>query len=100
MKIISLLITTFNVVSIYGDCYFPVEMQGEFMTQWKDSQEIAYTSISLTYNSIPSWGICHKRHRENIILRDTNTRSGEECYRCIRIKQRSINVNQILTCVL
>jgi len=83
------------MVSVMADCYFPVEMQGEFMTQWRESKEIAYTSISLTYNSVPSWGLCHRRHRENVILRDTSARSGADCFRCIRIKQRSINVNQV-----
>ena len=81
--------------TVMADCYFPVEMQGEFMTQWKESQDIAYTSISLTYNSVPSWGICHSRHKDNVILRDTNSRTGSECFRCIRIRQRSINVNQV-----
>lgn len=64
------------------------------MTQWKESQEIAYTSISLTYNSVPSWGNCHSRHRENVILRDSSSR-GSDCFRCIRIIQRSVNVNQV-----
>ena len=95
MKLLSVLITALNAAIVYSDCYFPVEMQGEFMTQWKDSQDITYTSISLTYNSVPSWGTCHSRHRDNVILRDTNARSGAECFRCIRIRQRSINVNQV-----
>jgi len=83
-----------SIASVQSDCYFPVEMQGEFMTQWKESQEIAYTSISLTYNSVPSWGNCHSRHRENVILRDSSSR-GSDCFRCIRIIQRSVNVNQV-----
>ena len=95
MSVLSIYVLVSTVmVGVMSDCYFPVEMQGEFMTQWKESQEIAYTSISLTYNSVPSWGLCHRRHRENIILRDTSARSGD-CFRCIRIKQRSINVNQV-----
>ena len=82
--------------SVLSDCYFPVEMQGEFMTQWRDSQEIAYTSISLTYNSVPSWGNCHTRNREHVILKDPmSMRGSEECFRCIRIIQRSVNVNQV-----
>jgi hypothetical protein len=69
-------------------------MQGEFTTQWKNAHEITYTSLSLTYNSVPGWGTCHSKHRENIILRD-NEMIGIECYRCIRIVQRSANVNQV-----
>ena len=83
-----------SVSLVTSECYFPVEMQGEFMTQWKDSQEIAYTSVSLTYNSVPSWGTCHRRHRQNVILRDS-TSSGSDCFKCIRIIQRSVNVNQV-----
>jgi len=108
--------------TVYSECYFPVEMQGEFMTQWKEAPEIAYTSISLTYNSIPAWGVCHQRHRENVILRDDSrvTRrrdarhndnqekdvehndvvaedEGAPCFRCIRMIQRSANVNQVHT---
>ena len=82
------------IVPILSECYFPMEMQGEFTTQWKDAHEITYTSLSLTYNSVPGWGTCHSKHRENIILRDTEM-AGGDCFRCIRIVQRSANVNQV-----
>ena len=90
----TLLVLASIVAVVASECYFPVEMQGEFMTQWKDSQEIAYTSISLTYNSVPSWGNCHRRHRQNVILRDSSS-NGADCFKCIRIIQRSVNVNQV-----
>ena len=82
------------IVPTLCECYFPVEMQGEFTTQWKNAHEITYTSLSLTYNSVPGWGTCHSRYRENIILRDTEM-AGGDCFRCIRIVQRSANVNQV-----
>jgi len=92
--VLILLLSWTVVVPVMCECYFPVEMQGEFSTQWKNAHEITYTSLSLTYNSVPGWGTCHSKHRENIILRDTEMMGGE-CFRCIRIVQRSINVNQV-----
>ena len=89
-----LLLSCTVIVSVVCECYFPVEMQGEFTTQWKNAHEITYTSLSLTFNSVPGWGTCHSKHRENIILRDTEM-AGGDCFRCIRIVQRSANVNQV-----
>jgi hypothetical protein len=89
-----LAVLTVNVMEVLSECYFPVEMQGEFTTQWKNAHEITYTGLSLTYNSVPGWGTCHSKHRENIILRD-NEMTGGDCFRCIRIVQRSPNVNQV-----
>merc|ERR1719369_1473346 len=79
-----------------GGCYFPVEIQGEFMTQSMLDQEIAYTTVSIHYNSIPGWGTCHSRLGVRIILIDT-TVNGDTCYRCVVLVARSPNVIQIQT---
>ena len=78
--------------SVSSSCFFPVEMQGEFMTQWLQSAEIRYTSMSILYDSIPGWGACHSRAGEQVILRQ-----GETCYRCISLVQRSPAVQQLHT---
>ena len=51
-----------NIFLVDGGCYFPVEVQGEYVTQSMIDAEIAYTSITITYDSIPGWGRCHSRH--------------------------------------
>ena len=38
---------------VLGGCYFPVEVQGEYVTQSMIDSEIAYTSLTITYDSIP-----------------------------------------------
>jgi len=77
-----------------GACYFPVEVQGEFMTQSLAHQEISYTSLSILYNSIPGWGVCHSRHGDRVLLEDA-TVNGDTCYKCIKLAPRSKNVIQI-----
>ena len=42
-------------VLVDGGCYFPVEVQGEYVTQSMIDSEIAYTSVTIAYNSIPGW---------------------------------------------
>ena len=73
-------------------CYFPVEMQGEFMTQWLGGGGISYTSLSILYNSIPGWGACHSRTGSRVVLRQ-----GETCFRCLSLVQRSPSVQQLHT---
>jgi len=77
-------------------CYFPVEVQGEFLTQSMVDQEIAYSTVSILYNSIPGWGECHSRHGARILLED-ETVNGETCFKCVRLAARSKNVIQIHT---
>ena len=80
--------------SACGSCYFPVEIQGEFLTQSLVDQEIAYSTVSILYNSIPGWGVCHSRHGPQIVLQD-QTVNGETCFKCLRLAARSRNVIQI-----
>lgn len=82
------------IQGVSGSCYFPVEVQGEFMTQSLVDQEIAYTTVSILYNSIPGWGRCHKRHGARLLLVDT-TVNGDTCYKCLRLSARSRNVLQV-----
>ena len=62
------------------------------MTQWLQSSEIRYTSMSILYDSIPGWGACHSRRGGEVVLRQ-----GETCYRCISLVQRSPAVQQLHT---
>jgi len=71
-----------------------VEIQGEFMTQSLVNQEIAYTTVSILYNSIPGWGRCHKRQGNRLFLVDT-TVNGDTCYKCMKLSARSRNVIQV-----
>ena len=71
-------------------CYFPLEFQGEFLSQSMTSREIAYNSFSVLFDSIPSWGKCHRRLGHHVILE-----AEPNCYRCISIVSRSTNVLQI-----
>ena len=90
-----MIVATFFVVflsSTTSGCYFPVEMQGEFMTQWLQSSDISYTSLSILYNSIPGWGACHSRRGSEVILKQ-----GSNCFRCVSLVQRSASVQQLVT---
>ena len=93
-------------ISGYAGCYFPLEFQGEFLTQSLTSREIAYTSVSILFDSIPSWGNCYRRLGRHIILssnaknNDVQRSRGEhenssECFKCISIITRSTNVLQL-----
>jgi len=64
------------------------------MTQSLVNQEIAYTTVSILYNSIPGWGRCHKRQGKKLFLVDT-TVNGDICYKCMKLSARSRNVIQV-----
>ncbi len=83
-------------------CYFPLEFQGEFLTQSLSSREIAYSSVSVLFDSIGLWGLCHRRLGHHVILRqpldDATGEDGAEdegCFRCVRMVSRSPNVLQL-----
>nr|XP_012215431.1 PREDICTED: uncharacterized protein LOC105667894 isoform X1 [Linepithema humile] len=85
-----------------GGCYFPAEYQGEFVMQVSGMgaggimyEPIQYSTINITFNSIPVWGYCHERKGDNVLLMD---RYGEkDCVRCIRLQQRSRNVIEVFS---
>ena len=92
MAIIYFVGVLLGVIARSEGCYFPVEMQGEFMTQWLGGGGISYTSLSILYNSIPGWGACHSRTGSRVVLRQ-----GEHCFRCLSLVQRSPSVQQLHT---
>jgi hypothetical protein len=54
---------------ISGSCYFPAAFQGEYVTQaiMSGVPTISYSSLSIQFDSIPVWGVCHRRyHLRNI----------------------------------
>ena len=53
-------------------CLFPAEFQGEFMTQTssRGGSTLQYAPISILPESIPVWGVCHRRLGNQVILMD------------------------------
>ena len=85
----------FSNLTASAGCYFPLEFQGEFASQSLSSREIAYNTFSVLFDSIPSWGKCHRRLGRHVILASDSNR--EECFRCISMVSRSANVLQVHT---
>ena len=83
----------FYFFSAMAGCYFPLEFQGEFLTQSMLTREIAYTSVSVLFDSVPSWGQCHRRLGKHIILKSGD--EGQECFKCVSMVARSVNVLQV-----
>ena len=54
------------------------------------SREIAYSSVSILFDSIPSWGHCHRRLGKHVIIK-----ASDECFKCLSLVSRSPNVIQI-----
>jgi hypothetical protein len=54
------------------------------------SLEIAYTSVSILFDSIPTWGSCHRRLGSHVILSSSSGRNAEvpDCFKCISIVSR------------
>ena len=66
------------------------------MTQSLESAEIAYSTVSVLYNSIPGWGFCHSRHSDHrVVLREERREGGGNCFHCLRMVARSKNVIQL-----
>merc|ERR1711953_1385690 len=80
-----------------ASCYFPAAFQGEYVTQaiMSGVPTISYSTLSVLFDSIPVWGICHKRIGNNVILMDDT--GGLTCYKCFNLVLRSSNVLQIHT---
>ena len=56
---------------------------------------ISYSSLSILFDSIPVWGVCHRRIGNNVILVDDT--GGITCFKCFNLVLRSSNVLQIHT---
>ena len=84
-------------------CYFPAAYQGEFVTQAIMSAvpTISYSKLTVQFDSIPVWGICHRRIGNNVILVDEIPDGGDNgntrCFKCFNLVLRSSNVLQIHT---
>ncbi|XP_062556321.1 uncharacterized protein LOC134221144 [Armigeres subalbatus] len=77
-------------------CYFPIEYQGEYITQNTVTDgSVRYSRINITESAIPIWGNCHKRHDNNVVLK-TGTEEAS-CFRCFHLKLVSKNVLRVLT---
>lgn len=66
-----LIFLLFNV-TVNGACFFPTELQGEFIMQsisMVDSQ-VQYSHVNITAEAIPVWGLCHRRIENKVILLD------------------------------
>ena len=81
-------------------CYFPAAYQGEYVTQaiMSGIPTISYSSLTVTSDSIPIWGICHRRIGNNVVLVDDT--GGLTCFKCFNLVLRSPNVLQIHTAAL
>lgn len=76
-------------------CYFATEMQGEYITQTTVIHIVSYTHVNITEDSIPIWGLCHRRIGNNIVLRMDSDETS--CYKCIHVNLVSRNVLRIHT---
>ncbi|XP_048511190.1 uncharacterized protein LOC105687286 isoform X2 [Athalia rosae] len=89
---------------IMTGCYFSAEYQGEFVMQVSGTgakgstnmgEPVQYSSVNITFNSIPVWGYCRRRVGQNVLLVD---RYGDgECIRCFRLTRRSRNVIEVFS---
>lgn len=84
-------------LGVTAACYFAIEMQGEYITQntVTHMNQVSYTHVNITEDSIPIWGLCHRRIGNNIVLRmDADETS---CYKCFHVSLVARNVLRIHT---
>lgn len=84
-----------NSLESSATCYFSPELQGMFVTQSAvtHENEVLYSQLNITEDSIPIWGECYKRIDNNIILRIGSEETS--CYRCFHLKLLSRNVLRV-----
>lgn len=84
-------------IGVTATCYFATDLQGEFITQSTvtHANEVIYSRINITEDSIPIWGQCHRRIGSNIILKIDSEESS--CYRCFSMNLVSRNVLRVHT---
>ena len=82
---------------VLGSCYFPAAFQGEYVTQsiMSGVPTISYSSLSVLMDSIPVWGVCHRRIGNNVIMMEDT--GGITCFKCFNLVLRSSNVLQVHT---
>ncbi|KAJ9580595.1 hypothetical protein L9F63_024210 [Diploptera punctata] len=79
-------------------CYFPIELQGEYVVQVTTNTPgnlVQYSQVNISAEAIPIWGHCHRRLGNRFILTDSS--GGANCSRCFHIILRSRNVLQVRT---
>ncbi|XP_071453396.1 uncharacterized protein [Hetaerina americana] len=79
-------------------CYFPAELQGDFVMQstvTAGGGQVQYSALNISADSIPIWGHCHRRIGTNVLLMDDS--GGAICIRCFHLSLRSRNVLSVLT---
>ncbi|XP_046485659.1 uncharacterized protein [Neodiprion pinetum] len=90
--------------AVQEGCYFSAEYQGEFIMQVggagsKGSGSIGdpvpYSSVRITFNSIPVWGYCRRRVGQNVLL--VNRYNDDDCIRCFRLIRRSRNIIEVFS---
>ena len=100
---LNLTLCTISVLGTFASCYFPAAFQGEFVTQAIMSAvpTISYSKLTVQFDSIPIWGVCHRRIGNNVILVDEipdgGDSAGTRCFKCFNLVLRSSNVLQIHT---
>jgi hypothetical protein len=84
------------VLSGNAACYFPTEIQGEYVTQSTvDGNQVKYSKVNITEDSIPIWGHCFRKIDKNVILQIDLEESS--CFRCFQLKLVARNVLRVLT---
>lgn len=84
-------------IGVRASCFFAPELQGSFITQSAvtHDNQVMYTRVNITEDSIPIWGFCHLKIDSNVILRiDADETS---CFRCFRLKLMARNVLSVHT---
>ncbi|XP_069943060.1 uncharacterized protein [Cherax quadricarinatus] len=78
-----------------GVCYFSLEYQGTYATQSiiSGGSDVRYLEVVIQADSIPIWGICHRRLGNNVILYDTT--GGTDCVRCFHLEFRSRHILEV-----
>ena len=91
------IIGSFFFSGVRGSCYFPAAFQGEYVTQsiMSGVPTISYSSLSVLFDSIPVWGVCHRRIGNNVIMMEDT--GGITCFKCFNLVLRSSNVLQVHT---
>lgn len=63
----------FSLISVFGKCYFPGELQGVWATQAAPevlNAPVRYTMVTIDANKISTWGQCLSKIDDNLILAD------------------------------
>lgn len=109
---IAILVAFGLIRSCVGGCYFPAELQGEFVMQLQFQSagqqglqvgqgaqagigHVQYSQVNISADNIPIWGRCHRRIGNNVILMDSS--GSANCIRCFHLKLVARNVLQVHT---